>query len=53
MLKKNFISTNLSSENNLYLSNLITSGISKNKILMNLIFSKNNAYIFNLKSNLC
>ena len=53
MLKKNFILTNLGSKNNLYLSNIIISGIAKNKKIMNLIFSKNNAYFFNLKSNLC
>ena len=52
MLKKIFILTNLGSKNNLYLSNII-SDIAKNKKLMNLIFSKNNAYFFNLKSNLC
>ena len=53
MLKKNFISTNLSSKNNLYLSNIIINGIAKNKKFMTLIFSKNNAYFFNLKSKLC
>ena len=53
MLKKNFILTNFGSKNNLYLSNIIISDIAKNKKLMNLIFSKNNAYFFNLKSNLC
>ena len=53
MLKKNFISTNLSSKNNLYLSNIIISDITKNKKLMILVFSKNNAHFFNLKSNLC
>ena len=53
MLKKNFILTNLGSKNNLYLSNIIASDIAKNKKLMPLIFSKNNAYFFNLKSNIC
>ena len=53
MLKKNFILTNFGSKNNLYLSNIIISDIAKNKKLMTLIFSKNNAYFFNLKSNLC
>ena len=53
MLKKNFTLTNLGSKNNLYLSNIIATDIAKNKKLMPLIFSKNNAYFFNLKSNLC
>ena len=53
MLKENFISKNLGSKNNLYFSNIITSDIAKNKKLMPLIFSKNNAYFFNLKSNIC
>ena len=53
MLKKIFILTNLGSKNNLYLSNIIASDITKNKKLMPLIFTKNNAYFFNLKSNLC
>ena len=53
MLKKKFILTNFASKNNLYLSNIIISGIDKNKKLMNLIFSRNDAYFFNLKSNLC
>ena len=53
MLKKNIISTNFSCKNNLYLSNVIINGISKSKKPMNLIFSKFNTYIFNLKSNLC
>ena len=53
MLKRKFISTNLHSKNNLYLSNIIISGIAKNKKIMTLIFSKNNAYFFNLKSKLC
>ncbi|GIS17573.1 MAG: hypothetical protein CM15mP118_4520 [Alphaproteobacteria bacterium] len=53
MLKKNFISTNLSSKNNLYLSNIIISYIAKNKRIVALIFSKNNVYFFNLKSKLC
>ena len=53
MLKKNFISTNLSSKNNLYLSNINISDIAKNKKLMLLLFSKNNAYFSNLKSNIC
>ena len=53
MLKKKFILTSYGSKNNLYLSSIIISGIDKNKKLMNLIFSKNNAYFFNLKSNLC
>ena len=52
MLKKIFILANFVSKNNLYLSNII-SDIAKNKKLMNLIFSKNNVYFFNLKSNLC
>ena len=53
MLKKIFILTNLEAKNNLYLSNIIASDIAKNKKLMPLIFSKNNAYFFNLKSNIC
>ena len=53
MLKTIFILTNFGSKNNLHLSNIIISGIAKNKKFMNLIFSKNNAYFFNLKSNLC
>ena len=53
MLKKNFILTNFGSKNNLYLSNIIISDIAKNKKLMLLLFSKNNAYFFNLKSNIC
>lgn len=53
MLKKIFTSTKLESKNNLYLSNIIASDIAKNKKLMPLIFSKNNAYFFNLKSNIC
>ena len=35
------------------LSNIIIGGTAKNKKLMNLFFSKNNVYFFNLKSNLC
>ena len=53
MLKKKFISKNLCSKYNFYLSNIIISGIAKNKKLMNLFFSINNVYFFNLKSNLC
>ena len=53
MLKKIFILTNFASKNNLYLLNIIISSIAKNKKIMNLIFSRNNAYFFNLKSNLC
>ena len=53
MLKKNFILKSYSSKNNLYLSYIIISGIAKNKKLMNLVFSKNNAYFFNLKRYLC
>ena len=53
MLKKNFILTNFGPKNNLYLSNITASDIAKNKKLMPLIFSKNNAYFFNLKSNIC
>ena len=53
MLKKIFILANLVSKNNLYLSNIIASDIAKNKKLMPLIFLKNNAYFFNLKSNIC
>ena len=53
MLKKNFISTNLGPKNNLYFLNIITSDIAKDKKLIPLIFSKNNAYFFNLKSNIC
>ena len=53
MLKKIFTLTNLEYENNFYLSNIIASDIAKNKKLMPLIFSKNNAYFFNLKSNIC
>ena len=53
MLKKKFISINLRSKNNFYLSNIIISRMAKNKKLMNISFSKNNAYFFNLKSNLC
>ncbi len=53
MLKKNIILTNFSCKNNLFLSNIIISIISKSKKSMNLIFSKFNTYIFNLKSNLC
>ena len=53
MLKKIFILTNFGSKNNLYLSNIIISSISKRKKFINLIFFKNNAYFFNLKSNSC
>ena len=53
MLKKKFISTNLGSKNNLYLSNIIAIDIAKNKKLMPLIFKKNSAYFYNLKSNIC
>ena len=53
MLKKNFISTNSGCKKNSYLLNIIISSIAKNKKIMNLIFSRNNAYFFNLKSNLC
>lgn len=53
MLKKIFTLTNLEPKNNLYLSNIIAGDIAKNKKLMSLIFSKNNAYYFNLKSNIC
>ena len=53
MVKKNFILTDLGSKNNLYLSNIIASDVAKNKKLMSLIFTNNNAYFFNLKSNLC
>ena len=53
MLKKIFTLTNLEPKNNLYLSNIITNDIAKNNKLMPLIFSKNNAYFFNLKSNIC
>ena len=44
MIKKKLISTNFGSKNNLYLSNIIICGTAKNKKLMNLILSKNNAY---------
>ena len=53
MLKKIFILTSFGYKNNLYLSNIIINGIAKNKKFMTLIFSKNNAYFFNLKSKLC
>ena len=53
MLKKNFKSTNFVFINNLYLSNFIISYVAKNKKIMSLIFLKNNAYFFNLKSNIC
>ena len=53
MLKKKFILTNHGSKNNLYLSNIIASDIAKNKKLMPLIFTKNSAYFYNLKSNIC
>ena len=53
MLKKIFTLTNLELKNNLYLSNIIASDNDRNKKLMPLIFSKNNAYFFNLKSNIC
>ena len=53
MLKKIFTLTNLELKNNLYLSNIIASDIAKNKKPMPLIFLKNNAYFFNLKSNIC
>jgi hypothetical protein len=53
MLKKNFILINYGSKSNLYLSNTISSNLFKNMKLMYLIFTKNNAYFFNLKSNLC
>lgn len=53
MLKKIFTLTNLEPKNDLHLSNIIASDIAKNKKLMPLIFSKNNAYFFNLKSNIC
>ncbi len=53
MLKKIFISTNPSFKNNLYLSNIIKIGIIEYRKLVTIIFSKNNAYFFNLKSNLC
>ena len=51
MLKKNFILTNIGCKNNFYLLNIIISSIAKNKKIMYLIFSKNNAYFLNLKSN--
>ncbi len=53
MFKKKFISTNLGFKNNLYLSNIITSDVVKNKKIMLLIFSKNNSYFSNFKSNIC
>ena len=53
MLKKIFTLTNLESKNNLYLSNIIASDMAKDKKLIPLIFSKNNAYFFNLKINIC
>ena len=53
MLKKIFILTNIGCKNNLYLLNIITSSIAKNKKIMYIIFSKYNAYFLNLKSNLC
>ncbi len=53
MLKKNFILINLGSKNNLYLINIIFDAIAIHKKLINPIFSKNNTYFLNLKSNLC
>ena len=53
MLKKNLYQQIYALKNNLYLSNIIINGIAKNKKFMTLIFSKNNAYFFNLKSKLC
>ena len=53
MLKKIFILTSFGSKNNLYFPNIIINDIAKNKKLMNIIFSKKNAYFFNLKRNLC
>ena len=53
MLKKIIISKNFGYKNNLYLSNIIVSGIARNKRLLNLFSSNNSTYFFNLKSNLC
>ena len=52
MLKKKFILINLSTKNNLYLS-IIISRIDEYKKLMTPIFLRNNAFFFNLQSNLC
>ena len=53
MLKRNFILINFASKNTLYLINIIIYVIAIHKKLITPIFSKNNIYFPNLKSNLC